>query len=89
MNLEEVTKAFPIGSQVSFLCDNGESNSEWRKLGIVQEYIPTYFGKDVLGYFSMKLYNSKTKKFHEAHVGNSELCKEYIRNKSLSSLLDE
>ena len=90
MNLEDVKAAFPIGAEVSFHCDDGgETEYEWREIGIVQEYTPFYFGKEILGYFEIKVYNRETKKFHKAHVHNTKLTEEYIRNEALSLLLDE
>lgn len=69
--------------------DDGETDSEWREVGIVQEYIPTYFGSEVLGYYNIKIYNSKSKIFRNAHVRSTKLTKEYIRSVAFESLFDE
>lgn len=90
MDLDEVKKSFPIGAEVSFHCDDGGlTDYECREIGIVQEYVPFYFGKDVLGYFDIRVYNRETKEFHKAPVHSTKLTEKYIRNESLSLLLDE
>jgi len=30
MQLEEIRKAFPLGSEVVFTCDDGETDYEWK-----------------------------------------------------------
>ena len=80
MELEEIRKAFPIGTEVVFTWDDDgyEPGIEVELIGIVQNHNAFYFNGDVLGYFDMQVYNRKEKKYYKVHTGNAKLTRAQI-----------
>lgn len=90
MELEEIQESFPLGTEIKFTWDcDYEPGQEIELVGIVKEHTPSYYGlslrtTQLLGYFTMQVYNRKDGKYYKVHYKSAKLSRAQILNDLLN-----